>query len=488
MNLLMVGLSHKTASIEVREKVTFPEPMQQQALKRLISYEGVKEAVIVSTCNRTEIYITAFSVDIGSNAVVKFITDTHDIPAEELEPHLYIKSGEDVVNHLFEVTSSLDSMVLGEAQIQGQIRDAYKQSEAAKASADMFNQLFRQALLVGKRVRSSTEIGANSVSISTAAVTLVKRVFDDLAGRSILIVGAGEMSELTAQYLYELGATSVMVTNRTFSRAKDVADKFNGRAIAYEHLAEHLSEVDIVISSTAAPGYVITPDMVKKSQKHHRGHSLLLIDIALPRDIDPACNKISDVYVYDIDDLESIVELHREERKAEAEKAAMIVLEEVEGFKTWYQALSVKPTIAQIRQKADNIAAGEVVRAMKKMPNYGEKDREVLEAMAGAIVKKILHGPTARLNQQATNPDAYQITESARFLFGLDSNPDGRLTCNNDCDHCPKHKDALLRGKGLLACQQHLNRKAVGAVAAAGNKSTKGGHQSEALREEKHAS
>jgi glutamyl-tRNA reductase len=317
---------------------------------------------------------------------------------------------------------------------------------------------------VGKRVRSSTDIGANSVSISTAAVTLVKRVFEDLEGRRILIVGAGEMSELTAQYLYELGAKSVVVTNRTFSRAKDVAEKFNGKAVEFVHMGEYLGRVDIVISSTAAPGYVIAPEMVKRARRASRGHSLLLIDIALPRDIDPACNKISDVYVYDIDDLESIVELHREERKAEAEKAKLIVLEEVEGFKAWYQALSVKPTIAQIRQKANNIVEDEVARALKRLPEAGEREREIIEAMANAIIKKVLHGPTARLNAQASNPDAVALTESARFLFGLDSNPDGRVTCNSDCDNCPKHKDAILRGKGLLACQQHLNRGSVGSA------------------------
>jgi glutamyl-tRNA reductase len=348
-------------------------------------------------------------------------------------------------------------MVLGEAQIQGQIRGAYMQSEAAKATSDIFNQLFRQALAVGKRVRSTTEIGANSVSISTAAVTLVKRVFDQLDGRKILIVGAGEMAELTAQYLFELGAQSVIVTNRTLERAQEVAEKFKGSAAEFSRLPELLSEVDIVVSSTAAPGYVILPKMVRNAKKPRGGHSLLLIDIALPRDIDPDCNDINDVFVYDIDDLEGIVQLHQEERKVEAEKAQLIVDEEVEGFKSWYQALSVRPTIAHIRQKANNILKAEVDKAFKKISSDDPKDREVLEAMANAIVKKVLHGPTARLNQQASNPDAYQITEAARYLFGLDSNPDGRVSCNHDCDNCNKHKNSSLREKGLLACQQNKN-------------------------------
>lgn len=467
MNLVMVGLSHKTASIEVREKVTYPSHALQEALQTLTAYEGIKEAVIVSTCNRTEIYVTAFSVEVGSDAVIDFMASSHGFPLGKLEPHLYIKSGEDVVAHLFQVVSSLDSMVLGEAQIQGQIRSAYKAAEEAKYTSDLLNQLFRQALSVGKRVRAVTDIGANSVSISTAAVTLAKRIFDSLEGRRILIVGAGEMSELTAQYLKELGARSVVVANRTYERAQEIAQNFDGEAIKFDQLESYLSEADIVISSTAAPGYVIKPAMVKAACRKRRGHSLLLIDIALPRDIDPACNKLHDVYVYDIDDLEGIIELHKEERKAEAEKVKLIIIEEVEDFKVWYQALSVKPTVKQIRQKANAIVEVEVEKAIKRLSGDNEKDREVVEAMANAIVKKVLHGPTARLNQQAGNPDAYLITESARFLFGLDSNPDGRVSCNRDCAQCSKHKDARLRGKGLLDCQQHLKKKNLASVSDA---------------------
>ncbi len=427
MHLTLVGLSHKTAPVEIREKLTFPAHRQEEALSLLCSTPAVAEAVIVSTCNRTEIYAVTAAGSDGPGAIIDFICEYHDLDPHELVPYLYISEGEAVIKHLFRVVASLDSMVLGEAQILGQVKEAYELSFENGASQRVFNKLFRQSFLVGKRVRTETEIGENAVSISYAAIELAKKVFDSLDGRTILVLGAGKMSELTAKHLVANGVGKVLVANRTYERARELADKFGGEAIIYEQLYDRIGEADIVISSTAATHYVITKDKLAAARRGRKGSPLFLIDIAVPRDIDPGVNDLGDVYLYDIDDLSGVVSQNLEERMREAERAEVIIAEEMREFEVWLESMEVVPTVAAIRAKAEAIRAEELEKAVKRLSGLSEKELATVEALTSAIVGKMLHGPTARLKKIAGEKDGYEYVEAARFLYGLDTNPDGKV-------------------------------------------------------------
>lgn len=426
MHLTVVGLSHKTAPVEIREKLTFPAHVQADALSLLCSSDDVSEAVILSTCNRTEIYAVTRDACSGFDVVADFMAEYHDLDGYELRRYLYHRQDMAMVHHLFRVVSSLESMVLGEAQILGQVKESYDHAIANDCTGRILNKLFRQSFEVGKRVRTETGIGENAVSISYAAVELAKRVFDTLQGRTVLVVGAGKMSELTAKHLVSQGIKSVLVANRTYDRAVELAERFGGEAIRYDDLFERMSGADIVISSTAASGYVITKDQVAKARSSRRGHALFLIDIALPRDIEPSVNEIDDVYLYDIDDLAGVVDSNLEERQREAVRAEGIIHDEIDDFSGWIQTLVVEPTVAQMRTKAENIRDEELAKAMKRLGGLSDKERMAVEAMANSIMNKMLHGPTVRLKQVSGVTDSYNYVEAARFLYGLDTNPEGK--------------------------------------------------------------
>jgi glutamyl-tRNA reductase len=418
MHLTLVGLSHKTAPIEIREKLTFPAHIQPQALSALTHGTEIAEAVILSTCNRTEVYAVAAS-EAGTDAVIDFLCEFHDLDRDELARYLYVVEGHAVVKHLFRVVSSLDSMVVGEAQILHQVKEAYDLSCESGTAQRLFHKLFRQSFELGKRVRTETAIGENAVSISYAAVELAKKVFDTLEGRTILVVGAGKMSELTAKHLVSQGVRSVLVANRTFERAQELAEKFEGTAIPYETLFERMREADIVISSTSAPGYVIDKTQVAGVMKGRRS-PLFLIDIALPRDVDPAVNDLSNAFVYDIDDLNGVVNSNLEERMREARRAEAIIDEEIATFEAWIESLEVVPTIAAIRAAAEQVRAEEYAKAVKRLGSLSAKDMATVEALSQAIVSKLLHAPTARLRDAAAEKDGYAQVEAARMLYGLD--------------------------------------------------------------------
>jgi glutamyl-tRNA reductase len=425
MHLTLVGLSHKTAPVEIREKLTFPANRQEHALARLTESEAVSEAVILSTCNRTEIYAVTQACFDGPEAVIDFMADYHDLDREDLVRYLYIIQGEAVVKHLFRVVASLDSMVLGEAQILGQVKEAYDHAITNSATGRVFNKLFRHSFEVGKRVRTETDIGENAVSISYAAVELAKRVFDNLEGRSVLILGAGKMSELTAKNLLSNGVHRALVANRTYERAVELAERFDGEAIPYDQLFERMREADIVISSTAATGYVITKELLAPAM-HRRRDPLFLIDIALPRDIDPACADLSDVYLYNIDDLNGVVSANLEERMKEARIAEEIIDEEMAAFEAWLESMEVVPTVAAMRAKAERIRAEELEKAMKRLGGLSEKELKTVEMLSQAIVNKMLHGPTERLKKVSGDKYGVAYVEAARYLHGLDTNPEGK--------------------------------------------------------------
>jgi len=421
MDIIVVGLSHKTAPVEIRERVAFAADCLHDALERVRVDEAVPEAVIVSTCNRVEVYAAARDRDQGVEQVVRFFAEYHGLPLEDLRPHLYVYQGPAAVRHVFRVASSLDSMVVGEPQILGQVKDAYEAAAAGKATGLVLNKFMHKAFSTAKRVRTETAIAQAAVSVSFAAVQLARAIFGSLEGKSVLVIGAGEMCELAVTHLVENGVKEVQVTNRTLARAEELAGRFQGRAVPFEEFAYHLPEVDIVISSTGAPHFVLGVEAVRAAMKARKQKPMFLIDIAVPRDIDPRINDLPNVYLYDVDDLQSVVEQNKKEREKEAEKAERIVAEEVESFQAWLKTLEVTPTIRALRERFDAIRKAELEKTLRVFGDgLTSKQRKSLEAMSQAIVNKILHEPTVYLKRAAGDPDLEVSVEAVRRLFGLE--------------------------------------------------------------------
>lgn len=422
MKLNLVGLSHKTAPVDIRERLTFPEHVQEKALQTLASNPSVYECLIVSTCNRTEIYaITSAEVE-GGECITDFMCDFHNLDRAELVKSLYYKQGEDVVKHLFRVVSSLDSMVLGEAQILHQVKEAYNFAMDAGTTGRVFNELFRRSFTVGKRVRTETEIGESAVSISYAAIELAKRIFESLEQRSVLILGAGKMSELALRHLSSQGIKQAYLANRTFARAQELAERFDGVAIPFEERYDYMQKADIVVSATAASGYVLEKQaLIACGAGVRRPDPLLLIDIAVPRDIEPGCGDLAQVYHYDVDALDGIVAANLEERLKSARKAETIVLEEMKNFEDWLEVMEVAPTIAAIRAKSEEIRAGELAKAKARLGDLSEKELETVERLTSAIVNKMLHEPTKVLRESSGGKRGVAAVETARLLWGLDN-------------------------------------------------------------------
>ena len=440
MHLTLVGLSHKTAPVEIREKLDLPAHRQPDALSALTSSDEVAEVVVLSTCNRTEVYAVTATQDGGVDAVIEALCGFHELDRAEIAPYLYMSHGEDAVRHLFRVVSSLDSMMVGEAQILGQAKEAYDHAFEHGSAGRVFNRLFRQSFEVGKRVRTETAIGESAVSISYAAVELARKVFDTLEGRTILILGAGKMSELTAKHLVSKGVHKVLVANRTYERAVELAERFEGEPIRYHDLFLRMREVDIVISSTGAPHHVVTRSDVAEVAKHRHGRPLFLIDIAVPRDIEPQANEVRDVFLYDIDDLNGVVESNLGERMREARRAEVIIEEEIATFEHWLQSMEVVPTIAEVRARAEVIRAEELQRALRRLEGLSEKELATVEALTQSIINKLLHEPTARLKAAAGEKHGYEYIEAYRHLWGLDAEHDR-----------PRHGRGL---RGLLGLQE----------------------------------
>ncbi|MDO8885939.1 glutamyl-tRNA reductase [Candidatus Oleimmundimicrobium sp.] len=419
MHIIVVGLSHKTAPVEIREKLTFPLQDQEGPLQHLVSYESIAEGVILSTCNRTEIYVLASDLNKGKADILNFLSSFCDLDQDKILNYLYFKHQEKAVHHLFMVVSSLDSMVVGEAQILGQVKDAYQCAFENQATSTIFNRLFRETLSVGKKVRTETGIGENAVSISYAAVQLAKKVFGNLNGHTVLVMGAGEMSELTAQHLMANGVNSVLVTNRTHERAVDLAKKFNGKAIGFDDYHNYLQDADIVISSTGAPHYVIHRDVVAEAMRKRKNKPIFFIDIAVPRDIEPEVGELYNVFLYDIDDLQSVVNTNLAERNKEAVKAKRIIDKELNKFISWVNSLEVVPTISALKREAEEIRASETEKILSKMQDISSKDKNLINTLTSAIVNKLLHKPIVSLKESSNRKDGYIYTESARYLFGL---------------------------------------------------------------------
>jgi glutamyl-tRNA reductase len=421
MSILVVGLSHKSAPIEVREKLNFPEHTLSDALRKLMSYEGIRESMIVSTCNRVEIYASVSDSATGIDRIKQFISDYHGLSREALEQSLYVYPDAQGVRHTFRVASSLDSMVLGEAQILGQLKDAFDISLKTKTTSTIMNKLIKKAISVAKRVRTETRLAEGAVSISSAAVELAKKIFGELEGKNVMLLGAGEMAELAAQHLLGNGVKNIMVANRTFERAEELASEFKGDAIRFEHFPDALVMVDILICATGASHYVVNPDMVGKALKERRNKPIFMIDISNPRNIDPEVDKIDNVYLYDIDDLQSKVDVNAGGRAKEAEKAEELIMLEVETYLQWERALDAVPTIVDLREKVEDVRKRELDKAMGSLSSITDDQKRAVEAMSQAIVNKLLHAPLVVLKQAASTPGEGDATIAiARRLFNLD--------------------------------------------------------------------
>jgi len=419
MELLVVGLNHNTAPIEIRECLAFPEDKMAEAVSKVHALSSLKENMILSTCNRVEVFAATRETEKAIHDLKEFLSQYHGISLKEFEKSLYFHIGEEAVRHIFRVASSLDSMVVGEPQILGQIKDAYDISQQAKTSGLILHRLLHRAFHVAKRVRTETKIGNSAVSVSFVAVELAKKIFDTLEKKTVLLIGAGEMSELAAQHLVSGGIEKVLVANRTYERAVTLSQQFKGEAIPFEEMSQGLRKADIVISATDAPQYLIRHDQVSKVMKDRRQKPIFFIDIADPRDIEPKVGDIENVYLYNIDDLQKVVNDNIQDRKKEAARAENIVQDEVIKFVNWYRSLDVTPTIVALREKFEEIRKKELEKTFSLHPNFSDKEKKSLEAMTSAIINKILHEPLTILKRKDEGLMVDLYLDAIRAIFQL---------------------------------------------------------------------
>jgi glutamyl-tRNA reductase len=420
MHIIVVGLNHKTTPIELRERLHFPIASLEDPLEKLAHYTAGGERVILSTCNRVEIYGHVQHLAHGSVRLQQFLSDYHGMAADVLAPHLYTYHGETALRHLFRVVSSLDSLVIGEAQIFAQVKEAFAVARRANATSAVLNQLFERAFAVAKRVRTETRIGEHAVSVSYAAVELAKKIFQDLSAKTVLILGAGEMSELTARHLISQGVQHLVVANRTLERALELADRLQGQGVPLAELPTYLPKADIIVGSTGSAELVVKRADVQNALKLRKNRPMFFIDIAVPRDIDPAVNELDNVYVYDIDDLQHVVEENRKARAREATLAETIIAREVEDVLKWFDEQQVVPAVIGLRRKAEAIREQELAKLFARLGPLADGEREAIEAMASSIINKLLHTPIVRLKQASQAKGGGRYLQALRDLFSIE--------------------------------------------------------------------
>lgn len=420
MGFVVIGLSHKTAPLELREKLAAEGEKGARLLKALVEAQGVTEGMLISTCNRVEAYLVAREVSEAAAGVRSVLGRESSAGAAELEKSLYVKNSGEAVAHVFRVAASLDSMVVGETQISAQVKEAFARAVEAETVGSGLNKLIHRALHVSKRVRTETGIGQQPVSISYAAVLLAEKIFGDLSGTKVLLIGAGEMGALAARHLLERKAGEVRITNRTGEKAEALAKDLGASHVPYEGFAERLDEVDIVIASTSADGYVLAGKDVREAMRRRKNRPMFFIDISVPRKIDPAVHELENVYLYDVDHLQGIVDANRKEREKEAKRAEAIVAEETQSFLTYVQQMDLSPTIQQLSKKFEAIREGEIQKYLAKLP---ASEREAVEACTRAIVNKILHDPILLMKTEEVKEGAPKYSEILKKLFRLE--PEG---------------------------------------------------------------
>jgi glutamyl-tRNA reductase len=424
-NIILLGMNHKTAPVEIREQLALACREEAHPLQQHGKLQCVDELFFLSTCNRVEFLFTSNDDD-DAIREVKGLLGTHlgidrNIP---LDAHIYVHHDQEAVRHLFRVASSLDSMMVGEPQILGQIKTAYRQATDYRTAGVILSRLLHKAFSVAKRVRTETHIGSYAVSISYAAVELARKIFGELRDKQVLVIGAGEMAELAAEHLLAQGVRKMLVCNRTLERALEMARRFRVNTIAFEHLLDALNEVDIVLSSTGSPDPIIRREDVKQRMRGRRNRPLFFIDIAVPRDIDPGVNQIDNVFLYDIDDLQGVVDLNKQERQKAAQQAEHIIAAESLKFQDWLQTLEVVPTIIALRQKAEEIRREQINKTFAQLPNLDEKTRQAIGILTQAIVKRMLHDPILFLKKKSERSSKQLYLDLAQQLFNLaDADP-----------------------------------------------------------------
>ena len=420
LDIVLLGLNHKTAPVELRENLAFSKDETSAALKAFKESPAISEAILISTCNRVELLMATEDKSNAMDAVKLLLAEFKKIPVAEFENALYLHDGDDAVRHIFRVASSLDSMVVGEPQILGQIKEAYQTATMNKTSGVLLNKLLHRTFFVAKRVRSETGIGDHAVSISYAAIELGRKIFGTLEGKKVLLIGAGEMAELAVEHLIRNRTGDIFVANRTFERGVKLASKFKGKPVRFEEITDCLQRVDIIISSTGSPDYVVTRDQVKGVMHSRRNRPLFFIDIAVPRDIDPEINRLTNSYIYDIDDLKGVIDNNIESRNKEAIKGERIVDEAVIRFRQWYDNMDVVPTIVALRDKMDSIARSEVKKTLQTLNHLSDYDCQAINRMTNALINKILHDPTLLLKRNRSHGDKSVYLDITRKLFKLD--------------------------------------------------------------------
>ena len=421
--LLALGASHKTAPLSLRERLALPEGRAAAVLAELVEHPAIHEAVAVSTCNRTELHLVAADPVAAETEALSVLARQAEIRPTELLGHLYSLRGREAVRHLFSVAAGLDSMIVGEAEVQGQVKRAYELALVEGATGPVSNRLFRDALAAGKRVRTETGVGRSRVSVSSVAVELAARMLGDLQSRRVLVIGAGENGELTARALRERGVHTVFVANRRYDRAIGLAQRFGGAAVRFEDMPAELADTDIVVSSTASPHVIVDREDLELTMAERPGRPLVMIDIAVPRDIDPAARDLPGVALFDMDNLQQAVARNRGGREAEASRGEAIVEEEVEAFDSWLASLDVVPTIAALRERGEEVVEQVLREHESRWEALTPADRERLRTMARAVVNRLLHEPTLRLKGAAGAQCSHLHVHALRELFGLEPSP-----------------------------------------------------------------
>jgi glutamyl-tRNA reductase len=423
-DIIIVGLSHRTAPVAVRERLNFPQADLQPALARLAQLQGVHEAAIVSTCNRVEV-VACIDEDVRDLdvAIADFLGAERNVARQEFAHHLYVYAGREAVRHLFRVASSLDSMVVGEPQILGQVKEHYEEAALAGTSGSVLHRGFHRAFTVAKRVRSETGVAGKAVSVASVAVDMARTIFESFTDKTAMLIGAGTMSELAARHLKSQGIASIIVATRTFERAVDLAREFDGIAVPFDRIAEYLKLADVVVGSASASEYLVTPALVQEVLRARKQRPMFFVDMAVPRNFDPAINALANVYLYDIDDLGVAVAGNVDEREREAVRAEAIVEEEAERFWRWFGSLEVVPTIVAIREKVEAIRLRELEKALATLKDQAPRHRALLDTLTSSIVNKILHAPIASLKRQDERAESLDLIASARRLFDLEFPP-----------------------------------------------------------------
>ncbi len=416
MNFQLIGVNHKTAPVEVRERLALPESRLPEACRKLIEHPGIEEGMILSTCNRVELLAKTQN---GSADLRAFIRKYFQVNPGDFDQHFYEYRSHDAVRHVFRVTSSLDSMVIGEPQILGQVKEAYALARAVGAVQSQLDSLLTRAFAVAKRVRSETAVGSSSVSIASVAVELAKKIFGSLQGKHVLLVGAGKMSELAARHLLAHGAGTIFVSNRTYDRAVSLAAKFQGEVVPFDKLYDSCDRADIVITSTGAPHAIFRREHAARFMVRRRNRPMFFIDIAVPRDVDADVNKVDGVFVYDIDDLQQAVTAHVADRKKEAERAEAIIKTEVERFESRLQTLDVVPTIVSLQDHLETIRQAEIDRVRGRLGELDPEQELAIDALTKGIINKIMHTPITTLKVAARDPEATTVIDLVRRLFNL---------------------------------------------------------------------